>query len=44
MGGAGHIGLPLSCYIASKGHKVTIVDTNENVLKNLKNDKFLSTK
>ena len=38
VGGAGHIGLPLSCYIASKGHKVTIVDTNENVLKNLKND------
>lgn len=38
VGGAGHIGLPLSCYIASKGHKVTIVDTNEDVLKNLKND------
>ncbi len=38
VGGAGHIGLPLSCYIASKGHKVTIIDTNEDVLKNLKND------
>ena len=38
VGGAGHIGFPLSCYIASKGHKVTIVDTNEDVLKNLKND------
>ena len=38
VGGAGHIGLPLSCYIASKGHKVTIVDTNEDVLNNLKND------
>jgi len=38
VGGAGHIGLPLSCYIASKGHKVTIVDTNEDVLKNLKNN------
>lgn len=38
VGGAGHIGLPLSCYIASKGHKVTIVDTNEDALKNLKNN------
>ena len=38
VGGAGHIGLPLSCYIASKGHKVTIVDTNEDVLKNLKSN------
>lgn len=38
VGGAGHIGLPLSCYIASKGHKVTIVDTNQDVLKNLKNN------
>ena len=38
VGGAGHIGLPLSCYIASKGHKVTIVDINEDILDNLRND------
>ncbi len=38
VGGAGHIGLPLSCYIASKGHKVTIVDINENILNNLRKD------
>ena len=38
VGGAGHIGLPLSCYIASKGHKVTIVDINENILDNLRKD------
>ena len=40
IGGAGHIGLPLSCYIASKGHKVTIVDINENIINNLRDDKL----
>ena len=40
IGGAGHIGLPLSCYIASKGHKVTIVDINENIINDLRNNKL----
>lgn len=28
IGGGGHIGLPLSCYIQNKGYKVLIVDNN----------------
>ena len=36
-GGAGHIGLPLSCYISSKGNEVLIVDIDENI-KQIKNN------
>jgi UDP-N-acetyl-D-mannosaminuronic acid dehydrogenase len=28
IGGAGHIGLPFSCFMQNKGYKVTIVDTD----------------
>ncbi|MDB4247466.1 nucleotide sugar dehydrogenase [Acidimicrobiia bacterium] len=36
IGGAGHIGLPLSCYIASKDHQVSIIDTNLDTINKLK--------
>ncbi len=36
VGGAGHIGLPLSLFISSFGHDVTIIDTNQKVLEGLK--------
>ena len=29
VGGAGHIGLPLSCYIQNVGIDTSIIDTNE---------------
>ena len=29
VGGAGHIGLPLSCYIQNAGIDTSIIDTNE---------------
>ena len=29
VGGAGHIGLPLSLFLSSFGHDVTIIDTNK---------------
>ena len=35
VGGAGHIGLPLSVFLSSFGHDVTIIDTNQNVLEGL---------
>lgn len=38
IGGGGHIGLPLSCYIASKNHHVNIIDTNLVTINNLKKD------
>jgi len=38
IGGCGHIGLPLSCYIASKNHHVNIIDTNLVTINNLKKD------
>ena len=38
VGGAGHIGLPLSCYISSKGNEVLIVDIDEKVLSKIKNN------
>lgn len=37
VGGAGHIGLPLSCYIASFKHKVNIIDNNVEALKKINN-------
>lgn len=36
VGGAGHIGLPLSLFISSFGHDVTIIDTNKKVLEGLR--------
>ena len=38
VGGAGHIGLPLSCFISSKNHDVVIVDNDKFVLEKLNND------
>ena len=35
MGGAGHIGLPLSCFISSHGNDVIIIDTDTDKLKKL---------
>lgn len=32
VGGAGHIGLPLSCYLQNKGHNVNVVDKNIKVM------------
>jgi UDP-N-acetyl-D-mannosaminuronic acid dehydrogenase len=40
VGGAGHIGLPLSCYISFHGHQVSIIDSNKNVIDNLQNNKL----
>ena len=37
VGGAGHIGLPLSCFLQNHGHKVTVIDKNENVMTNASN-------
>ncbi len=37
VGGAGHIGLPLSCYLQNHGHKVTVIDKNENVMNDASN-------
>lgn len=36
VGGAGHIGLPLSCLIQNNGYKVLIVDNNIKVIKAIK--------
>ena len=33
IGGAGHVGLPLSIIFASKGFNVNIIDNDENKLK-----------
>ena len=35
VGGAGHIGLPLSCFISSHGNDVIIIDTDTDKLKKL---------
>ena len=37
VGGAGHIGLPLSCYISSFNHKVNIIDLNRDALTKIQN-------
>lgn len=36
VGGAGHIGLPMSCFIQNKGIKTLIVDKNEEALRLIK--------
>ena len=38
VGGAGHIGLPLSCFISSKNHDVVIVDNDKSVLEKINNE------
>ena len=40
VGRAGHIGLPLSVFLSSFGHDVTIIDTNQNVLEGLQKISF----
>ena len=37
VGGAGHIGLPLSCYLQNHGHKVTVIDKNQKVMNDASN-------
>ena len=37
VGGAGHIGLPFSCYIQNKGIDTLIIDTNNDILELIKN-------
>ncbi len=37
VGGAGHIGLPLSCYLQNHGHKVTVIDKNQKVMDDASN-------
>ena len=37
VGGAGHIGLPLSCFIQNQGHKVTVIDKNQKVMNDASN-------
>ena len=37
VGGAGHIGLPLSCYISSFDHKVNIIDNNSDIVAKIQN-------
>jgi UDP-N-acetyl-D-mannosaminuronic acid dehydrogenase len=39
IGGAGHIGLPLSCYISSYENDVLIVDTNNENLEKIRSNK-----
>ena len=36
VGGAGHIGLPLSCFIQNKGIQTIIIDKNEKALSLIK--------
>ena len=36
VGGAGHIGLPMSCFIQNKGIQTLIIDKNEEALKLIK--------
>ena len=38
VGGAGHIGLPFSCFIASMGYEVMIIDNNVDALKKINNN------
>ena len=39
IGGGGHIGLPLSCFIQNKGFNVSIVDNNEQIINLINNGK-----
>ena len=36
LGGAGHVGLPLSMILAKKGFNIKVVDTNEAAIKKIK--------
>ena len=36
IGGAGHIGLPLSCFFQIKGHQVNVIDKNLTALEKVK--------
>lgn len=40
IGGAGHVGLPLSLVLADAGHDVTIIDINEKVLSDIRKGLF----
>ena len=35
VGGAGHIGLPLSCYLQNCGYNVLIIDNNKKAILSL---------
>ena len=37
VGGAGHIGLPFSCFIANKGIETVIIDIDEDNIKKISN-------
>ena len=37
VGGGGHIGLPLSCFLQNSGFKVLIIDSNTSTLNGIKN-------
>ena len=37
VGGGGHIGLPLSCYIQNKNVETLIIDKNKEVLSKISN-------
>ena len=37
VGGAGHIGLPLSCFLQNQGHKVTVIYKNQKVMNDASN-------
>ncbi len=39
VGGGGHIGLPLSCFIQNKGFNVSIVDNNKQIIDLINNGK-----
>ena len=39
VGGGGHIGLPLSCYIQNKGYQVLIVDNNIESINSIRKGK-----
>ncbi len=38
VGGAGHIGLPLSCFLQNKGNQVVVIDNNLEALNLIKNN------
>ena len=40
IGGAGHVGLPLSLVFADAGHSVTIIDINRNALSEIQKGIF----
>ena len=40
VGGAGHVGLPLSLVIAESGFETTIIDIDEEKINSIRNGKF----